>query len=80
MHEEPVLTMRFTCQANCMATPNFELYANGGDGNKIQFCTHVHQAVNFPVLVMCMLMLSNRDGGLRQCHKLGYHSASGDQL
>ena len=47
MHDEPVLTHRFACQVHCQATPNFELYTNGGDGNKVQFCAHLHQAVNF---------------------------------
>jgi hypothetical protein len=65
MHDELVLTHRFPCQVHCQATPNFELYANGGDGDEIQFCAHVHQAVNFLFLVISMLMLSNRVRGLR---------------
>jgi hypothetical protein len=58
MHDEPVLTHRFPCQADCRATPNFDLYANGGDGSKVLFCVYVHQAVKLPFLVICILMLS----------------------
>jgi hypothetical protein len=58
MHDEPVLMLRFPCPAHCQATPNFELYANGGDGNDVQFCAHVHQAVNLLFLVVCILILS----------------------
>jgi len=39
--------------------------ANGGDGSKVQFCAPVNQAVDFLSVVICMLTLSNRDGGLR---------------
>lgn len=48
---------RFPCLAHCQATPNFELYANGGDGNQTPFCAHVHRAVNFLIFVICILML-----------------------
>ena len=52
------LTHRFPCPVHCDAIPNFEVFANGGDGAKIQFCAHVHRAVNFVFLVICMLTLS----------------------
>jgi hypothetical protein len=53
MRDEPVLTRGFP--ANCAANPTFQLFMNGGDGHEVQFCAHVHQAVNFPFLVVCML-------------------------
>ena len=65
MHYEPVLMHHFPCPAQCQAIPYFELIADGGDGGKIQYCAHVHQAVNLLFLVICMLMMFNRDGGLR---------------
>jgi hypothetical protein len=65
MHDEPVLMHRFPFSAHCQAIPYFELVADGGDGGKIQFCAHVHQTMNFLFLVICRLMISNRDGGLR---------------
>jgi hypothetical protein len=48
----------FPCPAHCQSTPNFELYAKGGDGLQNPFCAHFHQAVNFLLLVICILMLS----------------------
>jgi len=65
MHDEPSLTHCFPCQAHCQATPNFELYAIGGDGDKVQFCAQRSPSGELPFLVICMLMPSNRDGGLR---------------
>jgi hypothetical protein len=61
---EPVLTSRFPCPAKCMANPSFQPIVAGGDGNRVQYCAHVHQAVNFLFLVICMLTLSNRVRGL----------------
>lgn len=58
MHDEPVLMHRFPCPAHCQATPNFELYTNGGDGGQNPFCAHVHQAVDFLLLVIYILILS----------------------
>ena len=54
--DEPVLTRGFP--ANCVANPTFQILMNGGDGSDEQVCTHIHQAVNSPFLVVCMLMLS----------------------
>ncbi len=58
MHDEAALTYCFPCPVHCQATPNFELYTIGGNGQDIQYCAHVHQAVNFLFLVICILMLS----------------------
>jgi len=58
MHDEPVLMHRFPCPAHCQAIPYFKLIADGGDGSKIQYCAHVHQAVNLLFLVICMLTIS----------------------
>jgi len=58
MHDKPVLTHLFPCPVHCEATPNFEVYANGGNGDTVQFCAHVHRAVTFLVLVICILMPS----------------------
>jgi hypothetical protein len=48
----------FPCPVHCLANPHFELYADGGDGAKVQFCAYVHQAMKFLYLVICILMLS----------------------
>ena len=53
MPDVPVLTRRFP--ANCVANPTFQLL---GDGSEVQFCAHVHRAVNIPFPVVCMLTLS----------------------
>ena len=58
MHDEPVLTHRFPCPDRCEANPNFEVFTNGGDGAKVQFCAHIHRAVSFLFLVICILMPS----------------------
>jgi hypothetical protein len=65
MHDEPVLMHRFPCPAHCQAAPYFEIIADGGDGTSVQFCALVRQAVNFLFLIICVLMMSNRDGGFR---------------
>jgi hypothetical protein len=52
------LTHRFPCPVHCDANPNFEVFANGGNGDTVQYCAHVHRAVNFLFLVICMLTLS----------------------
>ncbi len=57
MHDEPVLIHRFPCPAHCQATQSFMLYGNGGDGQIVPYCAHVHQAVNFLFLVIHILML-----------------------
>jgi hypothetical protein len=58
VHDEPVLMHRFSCPANCDSTPNFELYTSGGDGYQTPYCAHVHQAVNFLLLAIYILILS----------------------
>ena len=47
MHDEPVLMHCFPCTAHCQAVPYFEVTAAGGNGDSVQFCAHVHQAVIF---------------------------------
>ena len=63
INDEPVLMHRFPCPVTCSANTNFQISAVGGDGKHIPQCTHVHPAVNFLFLVICMLMLSTGIAG-----------------
>ena len=63
MDDEPVLIHRFPCPGPCQGNPTFELYGTGGDGQKVPQCAHIHQAVNYLFLVICMLMLSTGFAG-----------------
>ena len=56
--EEWVLKRQLFLVVNCEANPNFNVTTADGDGNIVQYCTHVHRIMRFCFMAIRMLTRS----------------------